>query len=260
MSEADAALLRDLPALTFQAVLAFARLGAAVMLLPGLGEAEVPTNIRLALGLALVAALFPVLHPALPPAPDAPVEALRLVALEVLAGIWIGGLARTALLAFAMAGQAVAALVGLTSLLAADPALGGQGTALGRAFGLAAVVLVLSTGLFALPLRALAESYTVLPAGAPFPAGAGAEVWVAAGAASLELALRLAAPFVIGAIVLNVALGLLARLAPQVQTFFVAVPGQILAGLVLLGLLAAPMLAGFTEGTTVAFQDLPGAR
>jgi flagellar biosynthetic protein FliR len=250
----------DLAALAFQAVLAFARIGAAVMLLPGLGEAEVPANIRLALGLALLAALFPVLLPALPVAPEAPAEALRLVSLEVLAGIWIGGLARIALLAFAMAGQAVAALIGLTSMLVPDPALGGSGTALGRLFGLAAVVLVLSTGLFALPLRALAESYAVLPAGAPFPAGAGAEAWVAAGAASLDLALRLAAPFVIGAVVLNVALGLLARLAPQVPTFFVAIPGQILAGLALLGLLAAPMLAGLSQGLSAAFATLPGAR
>ena len=260
MTEADAALLQALPDLTFQAVLAFARLGAAAMLLPGLGEIEVPPAVRLGLGLALVALLLPVLAPLLPPRPAEVAEAARLVATEVAVGLWLGGLARVALLAFAMAGQAVAAMIGLSGLLVADPALGAQATSLGRAFGLAGAVLVLSSGLWALPLRALAESYAVLPAGEPFPAGAAAEAMAVAGAASLELALRLAAPFVVAGVALNVALGLLARLTPQVQTFFVAVPGQILAGLALLALLAPPLLASFAEAMQRTFLALPGAR
>jgi flagellar biosynthetic protein FliR len=81
-----------------------------------------------------------------------------------------------------------------------------------------------------------------------------------AGAASLELALRLAAPFVIGALVLNVALGLLARLAPQVQIFFVAIPGQIVAGIALLALLAPALIATYAEALRAAFDALPAAR
>ena len=67
MTEAE--LLAALPGLAFHAALLFCRLGAAVMLLPGLGEAEIPATQRLALGLGLVLALLPVLAPALPPAP-----------------------------------------------------------------------------------------------------------------------------------------------------------------------------------------------
>ncbi|WP_439595298.1 flagellar biosynthetic protein FliR [Falsiroseomonas sp.] len=260
MTEADLALVQALPALAFQAVLVFARLGAAALLLPGLGEQEVPAPLRLGLGLALLALLFPVVSPGLPPAPEDAAEAARLLAIEVVVGLWIGGLARLAMTAFAMAGQAISALVGLAGLLVMDQNLGAQATALGRAFGLLAVVLVLSTGLYALPLRALAESYAVIPAGDPFPAGAAVEALSQAGADSLALALRLAAPFVIGAVVLNVALGLLARLAPQVQTFFVAVPGQILAGLALLGLLAPALIASFAEAARGSFATLPGLR
>jgi flagellar biosynthetic protein FliR len=260
MTPEDHALIAALPALAFQAVLAFARLGAAVMLLPGLGEQEIPPTLRLGLGLGLLALIFPIVAPGLPAAPEDGVEALRLVAQETVVGIWLGGLARLAMLAFAMAGQAISALIGLQGMLVADPALGAQATALGRAFGLLAAVLVLATGLHAVALRALIESYAVLPAGAPIPAGAAAESIAAAGAASLDLALRLAAPFVVGAVVLNVALGLLARLAPQVQTFFVAVPGQILGGLALLALLAPPLFLSFAEGLRTAFAALPGAR
>ncbi|WP_237217680.1 flagellar biosynthetic protein FliR [Falsiroseomonas oryziterrae] len=259
MSAPDAALLAALPGLAFQAALLFARLGAAAMVLPGLGEQDVPATIRLSLALALVLLLLPVLGPDLPPAPEPGVATARLVLQEVAIGLWLGGLARIIALALAMAGQLVATLIGLQGLLAGDAEMGGQGTVLSRAFALVAATLVLASGLYAIALRALVESYAVLPAGAPLPAGAAAEAMVAAGAASLGLALRLAAPFVIAAVVLNVALGLLARLAPQVQTFFVAVPGQILAGLALLALIAPPLLAAYAEALRGAFLALPGA-
>ena len=260
MTDADWDLIRALPALAFQAVLVFARLGAAVMLLPGLGEQEIPPTIRLALGLALLGVLLPVVGPALPPAPDQGAEALRLIVQEVVVGLWLGGIARILALAMAMAGQAIATLIGLQGMLVTDPALGAQGTALGRAFGLLTAVLVLSSGLYAVALRALADSYALIPAGAALPAGFAAESIAAAGAAALDLALRLAAPFVIAAVVLNLALGLLARLAPQVQTFFVAIPGQILGGIALLALLAPPLVATYAEALRAGFATLPGAR
>jgi flagellar biosynthetic protein FliR len=259
MNPADAALLASLPDLAFQAVLLFARIGASVMLLPGLGEAEVPAPIRVALGALLVPLMLPVIGPGLPPQPEAPAAAFALLAIEVAVGLWLGTLARILVMALAMAGQAIAALTGLAGMLVGDAGLGLQATALGRAFGLLAAVLVLATGLHGVALTAMVESYTVLPVGG-FPAGAAAESVAAAGAASLGLALQLAAPFVVGAVLLNMALGLLSRLAPQVQTFFVAVPGQILAGLGLLMLLATPLLALFAATLAAGFATLPGAR
>lgn len=260
MTAEDQALLRSLPDLAFQAMLLFARLGAAVMLLPGLGEQEIPPRPRLALGLALVALLLPGLAPGLPAPPESGAGTLRLLVQETVVGLWLGGLARLLAMALALAGQIIAALIGLQGLMVSDPQIGAQATALGRAFGLAAAVLVLGSGLHAIALAALVESYALIPAGAPLPAGLAAEAMAAAGATMLELALRLAAPFVLAAIVLNLALGLLARLAPQVQTFFVAVPGQILGGVALLMLLLPPLLASFAGALEAQFRALPGLR
>jgi Bacterial export proteins, family 1 len=89
----EAALLAALPTLAFQAVLIFARLGATAMVLPGLGEQEVPPMLRLALGLALVALVLPGMAPGLPGPPDSVAEAVRLLGIEALAGLWLGGLA-----------------------------------------------------------------------------------------------------------------------------------------------------------------------
>lgn len=230
------------------------------MLLPGLGEQEVPAPIRLGLGLGLVVLLLPALAAGLPAAPDDAGQAVRLIGLEVVVGLWLGGLARLVTLAMAMAGQAVALLLGLAQALVPDPELGGLGTATGRLFSLAAAVLVLASGLYAIPLRALVESYALLPVGEPFPAGAGAEAMAVAASDSLALALRLAAPFVLAAVVINVALGLLTRIAPQVQVYFIAVPGQVLAGLALLALILPALLGAFGEAAREAFLSLPGLR
>jgi flagellar biosynthetic protein FliR len=226
----------DLPALAFGAVLVAARVGGAVMLLPGLGEPEVPPTVRLCLLLALVALLMPPLAPGLPTLPADVPELARLVATESLIGVFIGFLARAAVLAMAQAGQVAALMIGLSSPLQTDAVFGGQATATARLFGLLAAVLVFNTGLYALPLGALAESYSVLPPGEGLPLDKGAEAVVGAVAASLGLALRLAAPLVLGAMLGQVALGLVARLAPNLQIFAVASAGQILAGLLLLAL------------------------
>ncbi|WP_043362937.1 flagellar biosynthetic protein FliR [Belnapia sp. F-4-1] len=245
-------MVEALPALAFQAMLLVARLGGAVLLLPGLGEQDVPASIRLALLLALVAVLLPVLAPGLPPLPAELPELLRLMLTETAIGLWLGMLARLVALALGQAGQVVGLMIGLASPLQTDPMLGAQSLATGRLFTLLAALLVLSTGLYAVPLRALAESYTALPPGAPLPLGRSAESVAQAVAESLALALRLAGPLVLAAMLGNFALGLLARLAPQVQVFTVAAPGQILGGLLLLGLLLPALVAAWLGAATTS--------
>lgn len=256
----EAAFLAALPSLAFQAMLVFARMGASVMLLPALGESDLPAPYRLGMGLAFVPVLLPVLEPSLPPAPDAVADVLRLVLIEIGIGIWIGSLARLAMLGLSVAAQFMAAAIGLTSAMVQDPTVGQGGTALSRLVGLAALVMVMAMGLHHLPIAAMAESYAVLPPGIGFPAAEATETIVAMGAESLDLALRLSAPFMLGAVVANVALGLLSRVAPQIQIYFVAVPGQVLAGLVLLGLIIPSLLNIAMPALQAAFTALPGAR
>jgi flagellar biosynthetic protein FliR len=255
---ADAALLAALPGLAFHAVLLLCRLGSAVMLLPGIGEAEVPATLRLTLAIGLVMLLLPVLAPGLPAMPGDVSGLAFLVLAEIGVGLWIGLLARILALALAQAGQVVALLIGLASPLQGDMVLGAGATALARMFSLATAALILATGLYELPLRALVESYAVLPAGQGLPLGAAAETVARKAADSLALALQLAAPFVLAAIFLNAGLGLVARLAPQAQVFVVATPVQILGGFLLILLLLPAMLGFWQGGMVLGFQRLPG--
>lgn len=249
-----------LPDLAFGAALVAARVGCAVMILPGIGEAEVPPTVKLCILVALVALLLPPLSPALPALPEAVPELARLVVAECAVGLCLGFAARAAFLAMAQAGQVAALMIGLSSPLQADAVFGGQATATGRLFGLLATVLVLDTGLYALPLGALVDSYAALPPGDGLPLDGGAEAAVGAVAAGFDLALRLAAPLVLGAMLGQAALGLVARLAPQLQVYAVAGAGQILAGLLLLALVLPALVPAWLAAMQETLPHPMGAR
>ncbi len=253
----DADLLAALPGLAFAFTLVLCRTGAVIMLMPGLGEADPPPILRAGLALALTLLLLPAIAP-LVPASAPGWGAAGMVAAELLAGAALGWLARLPALAIAMAGTIVSAMTGLSSVLQQDPALGAQSDVLSRMFGVAVPMLVLSTGLYALPLSALAGSYQLLPPGEVLPAGPTAESVQAALSALFGLAIRLAAPFLLVGTLFQAALGLLGRLVPQLQVFTIAAPGQILGGLLLLALLAAPMLATWSAALAEAWSTLPG--
>jgi flagellar biosynthesis protein FliR len=254
-----AALLAGLPSWAFAFVLIMARVGAAMTLLPGLGEAEPPTMVRLGLSIGVTALLLPGIAPLVPPVPEAGLQAGFMIAAEVITGLWLGWLARLLALALPIAGQFISYMLGVANVLQPDPELGGEATPIARLFAIVAPVAILVTGLYRLPLAALAGSYRLIPAGTLLPAADSAETAVRAVAAAFTLAVRLASPFLLVAIVWHVAIGLLARLVPRLQVYFVAMPGQILGGIVLLAVLATSLLSAWQAAIQSGFARLPGS-
>ncbi len=245
-------------ALAFAFMLVLCRTGASIMLLPGLGESEPPAVLRAGLAVGVAVLLVPGVAPLLPPEPSSVVRLAGMVAGELLVGGLLGWLARLLALALPASGQIVSLMTGLSSVLQPDATLGAQSAAIGKLFNLLAPVLILSTGLYALPLGALAGSYTAFPAGGGLPSGDLAETAVRAVGASFSLALRLASPFVLVSIIWQLALGLLSRLVPQIQVYFLALPGQVLGGLLLLALLAVPILHAWLSAMQEGMAALPG--
>ena len=224
------------------------------MLLPGVGEAEAPAVFRAGLTLALVMLVLPGVGQV---APAEGWASAAMVAAELLYGGVLGWLARCITLALPMAGQLISFMTGLSSVISPDPALG-QASAIMRLFSIAAPVLALTTGLWALPVAALMGSYTLVPPGHLIPVADSAQAAMQAVSEAFGLALRLAAPFVVASLVWQVGLGLLGRLVPQLQIYFAAVPGQIVGGLALLGLLSAGIASAWTEAARESFSGLPG--
>ena len=253
----DAALLDAPPGLAFAFALVLCRTGMVVMLLPGLGEIEAPSVVRAGLALALAVLLVPAVAPLIDTRSTV-WGAAGMVAGELLAGGVLGWLARLPALALSMAGAVISYMTGLTSVVQPDASLGGQSAALARLLGLLAPVLILSSGLYGLPLSALAGSYQIIPPGTVLPAGPTVELIQQGVSAAFGLAMRLSAPFILAGLVLQVGLGLLARLVPQLQVFSASAPGQILGGLALLGAIAAPLISAWSETLSSAWASLPG--
>jgi flagellar biosynthetic protein FliR len=256
---ADAtAILATLPAWSFAFMLVLARFGAAMALLPGLGEATVPGVVRVGLALGITILLLPAIFPQPPPMPDAGLTAAGMVTAEVMTGLWLGWLARLFCLALPIAAQFIAFLLGISTVLQPDVELGPQTTALAALFGIAAPLAILISGLYVLPLTALVGSYRLIPPGALLPAADGTATAVAAVGQAFGLALRLASPFVLAAIVWHVAIGLVARLVPRLQIYFVSLPGQIVGGLALLATLFGVILAAWQDAVRDGLVALPG--
>jgi flagellar biosynthetic protein FliR len=258
MTDDATALLATLPDWAFGFVLVMARIGAAVALLPGLGESTPPVMLRVGISLGVAALLLPAIAPALPAVPEVGAKAELMVAAEVVTGLWLGWLARLLVLALPIAGQFIGYMLGIANVLQPDPILGAQATPIARVFAIAAPLALLVSGLYALPLAALAGSYRLIPAGTMMPVSDSVATAVAAVGTAFALAVRLASPFLMVAIVWNVGTGLLARLVPRLQVYFVVMPAQILGGILLLAVLTLAIFSAWETGVRAGFSLLPG--
>jgi flagellar biosynthetic protein FliR len=238
--------------------LTLARVGAAMALLPGLGEPGAPATVRIGVALGITILLLPDLQPMTPLVPESGIQMALMVAGEVVTGLWFGWIARMIALALPIAAQFIAYLIGLSSVLQPDSELGAQSTALGKLFELAAPMLILSTGLYALPLKALDGLFRLIPPGHLLPAGDSAQVALHAVGTTFGLALQLASPFVVADIVWHVAIGQIARAGSRMQIYFVSMPGQILGGLALLILTGSAIILAWRDSAQSFLGLLPG--
>jgi flagellar biosynthetic protein FliR len=220
-----------IPANLFAALLIFVRVGAALMLLPGFGESYVPQRYKLLLALLLAALLAPVLGPSLPPLPASPLTLAGYIGGEIVVGGFIGTIARIILSALETAGMVVSLQLGLSTAVVFNPMATDQAPITGALYGLLGILLIFMTDLHHMMLRAVVDSYAVFTPGKLPPVSDLSSAVAHAVANSFALAMEIAAPFLVLGIVFFVALGLIARLVPQIQILFVTQPLQILGGL-----------------------------
>jgi flagellar biosynthesis protein FliR len=243
-----------LPANLFAAFLIFSRIGAAMMLLPGFGELYVPQRFRLLLALMMAGLLTPVLAPMLPPMPASPSALAVTILGEVVIGVFIGTLARMLVAALEMAGMMISLQTGLSAASMFNPLADQVSSPLPSAlYGMLGVVLIFVTDLHHLLLRAAVESYGLFTPGALPPVGDLTDTVTKFVAGSFRLAFEMAAPFIVVGLVFFVALGIVARLVPQLQVLFIAQPLQILGGL---GLFAVVLVTGMRWFLTAFVQQL----
>lgn len=236
-----------LPATAYVYVLAFARIGAALMVLPALGEMSVSARIRLVLALAVTAVLAPGAAAAYGAMPLGVGEMTVDIVSETATGLFIGLTARIFMSALQVAGTVIAFQSGLAFAMNVDPTQGIQGAIIGAYLGVLGTVMVFATDLHHLMLIALRDSYVLFPPQGAFPASDFLMMAVDTVSGAFGLGVQLAAPFLVFSLVFYLGVGILSKLIPQVQIFFVAMPANILLGFVLLFLLLGAVMLWFLD-------------
>ena len=220
-----------LPAEVYGAGLVFCRIGALVMLIPGLGETFVPPRIRLGLALLLTLAFYPVLRAGLPAVPGTVGGMAGQVFIEILVGLAIGSLLRMFMGALAVLGEVVSLQTTLSFAQTANPT-GAEPTAtVGTFLALTGMALVFATDLHMMFIAAIVRSYSLFPAGKGVSVNDFGMLAVTTMSGIFTLGVQLAAPVIVFSLAFNVAAAFIGRSMPQFQIFFVATPLTVLLGL-----------------------------
>jgi len=215
----------------FSGGLIFARLGAIVLLIPGIGESFVPARIRLAFALLMTLALYPVLSIGAPALPGSVAELAGEVIKEALIGLMIGGILRLFMSSLAAAGEIVSIQTTLSFAQTANPGQATPSTTLGTFLGLMGLVLIMTTNLHHLFLGAIVRSYAIFPFHKAVPVRDAGALAIQTVGRSFSLGVQLSAPVMVFAFIFNIATGLVGRVMPQFQVFFVASPLALLTSL-----------------------------
>ncbi len=213
----------------------FCRVGACLMIAPGFSNRQVPTRIRLYLAIAISLALTPLLLDDVKPlVTDAGVPALLGVLFGELArGLLIGLIARLLFMALQVITVGITQLIGLSAMPGASMP-DEQAPALANLFSVAAATLMFVAGLHAQLIRGLVDSYSALPPGSAFLVKPALADLADKGGAALLAALRIGAPFIAYSVLVNFAIGVTSKLAPQIPVFFIAMPFVMAGGFFLL--------------------------
>lgn len=239
----------------FAFMLVFVRIGTAMIIMPGVGDSFVPSQIRLYIALGVALVLTPVIQPFIPSPLPGFAALFALIVMEFVIGLFIGTIARVLMVALDTAGMLISMASGLSNAQVFNPSLAGQGSIVGAFLSVTGVVLLFVTDMHHLLIYGLVESYTMFPVGGVPDTGSMAELMARGLSASFLTGFQVAIPFIIISLLIYIGMGVLTRLMPQIQVFILALPLQIMLALLTLALTASAglmfWLGRFEAGMTL---------
>jgi flagellar biosynthesis protein FliR len=219
----------------FAFLLIFMRFGTALMIMPGIGDSFVSPTIRLFFALSLSFVLTPFLSTHLPVMPSATGMMLALLVTEALIGIFIGTVMRILVSALDTAGSIVSMQTGLSNAILFNPATESQGSIISAIYSSLGVTLLLVTDMHHQMLGTVVDSYRLFPATGSLPdTGSMTQVITHMVLIAFKVGVQLTIPFIVVGMLMQIGFGVLGRLIPQIQVFFLAMPLQIFLGFVIL--------------------------
>ncbi len=245
-----------LPALGATFLLVFARTGTMIMLLPGIGEQGISPRMRLTIALILAAVLVPLHRNSYHFDTAALGPDIVLVFQEILIGAVLGLTARLTISALEVAGSVIAQQLGLGFVTAVDPSQGEQGMIMSNFLTMLAITLFFATDMHHLVLAALNDSYTLFEPGEVPATGDVAALVTKTVAGAFRIGIQLSAPFLVFGLLFSLGLGVLSRLMPAMQVYFLALPASILIGFLFLLLVLGSMMGMFLDYAGGVLHDI----
>jgi flagellar biosynthetic protein FliR len=227
-------------------ILIFARIGTMVMLMPGFGERGVPAQSRLAVALLLTLLFYPLVSTSYQVTTAIPVLMTALAG-ELAVGLVIGATGRLLMSGLQTAGTIIANQLGLSAVFSIDPSQGQQAAIFSGFLSMLAITLIFASDLHHLVIAALFDSYQIFRPGSVPLTGDAAKLIIDTVAGSFRIAMQVSAPFLVFGLVLNAGLGILGKLMPQMQVFFVAAPLTIFLGLALFALVMGALMLTYLD-------------
>lgn len=238
-----------LPALGATFLLIFARTGTMIMLLPGIGEQGISPRMRLTAALILAAVLVPLHRADYHLVAGTLGPAIVLVVEEIIIGAVLGLAARLTISALDIAGAVIAQELGLGFVTAVDPSQGEQNMIVSNFLTMLAITLFFATDMHHLVLAALNDSYTLFAPGEVPATGDVAALVTKTVSGAFRIGVQISAPFLVFGLMFNLGLGVLSRLMPAMQVYFLAMPISIVGGFLLLVVVLGAMMGVFLDYT-----------
>ena len=226
-------------------LLVFCRVGAILMMLPGLGDDSLPARVKLVIGLLLALAIAPVVTARFPSEAADGLQLGSMIVSELIVGMIFGSLVRIMFSGIMTAGTIISTQTGLSMAAVFDPSMGAENPVLARFLSLAATVLLFEMDVHHLFIVGMVHSYAIFHPGGQLMFGDIAHLGLATMSKAFGIGVQISAPFLLYGFLFNVALGFISRLTPAFQVFFVAQPLNLLFSFGLFMVSAGLMLSVF---------------
>lgn len=237
-------------------IIIFTRVTAIIIALPGISEMYIPAKIRFILSFFISIILVPSKMDLFPTTPVNIIYITTLICGELIVGIFIGLSIKILLNTMSIVGNIVSTQSGLGAAMLFDPNQGAQSAIIGNFLSMIAITLFFITDMHHIFIAGLHQTYELFIPGRYLEIGDMAETIIKIAAKSFEIAVKLSSPIIVVTILLMCSAGILSKLMPAIQIFFIVNPAQIIVSFIILMLTLSVTFNWYLDFVNSSMENL----
>lgn len=248
----------ELPVFTTTLIQGFliclARVAAIFAVIPVFSGGQIPPQMRIGVAVMFALLTYPIVQSTLPVTSLTIPDMAIIVAAEVIFGLLVGFIAQLIFMAAEFSGAIIGYQMGFAMANVFDPSTQQQVALVAQFQGIFAILLFLSLNVHHFFLEALVASFTLLPPGYLNLTGGAIPMLVELSNNALILSVRLVAPIIALLILVNLTLGFMTRIFPQLQVFMLSFPVKIAISFIIMGMTFG-VFAAILQGEFAALPE-----